>query len=145
MSPENTSQFVLLLPLGAVVCTVLFSKPPNLRELCNIAIGGLLFCTVIVLANLVFDGARPELTLCRPIPGPSADAFSISFQVEPLGALFGLVASGLWILTTCYAMGYMRSHHEENQTRFFACFAVAIFAAMGAAMAKNLFTLFVFY
>lgn len=145
MSPENTIQFVLLLPLVAVVCTVLFSKRPNLRELFNIAIGGLLFCTVIVLANLVFDGARPELTLCKPIPGPSAAAFSISFQVEPLGALFALVASGLWILTTCYAMGYMRLHHEENQTRFFACFAVAIFAAMGAAMAKNLFTLFVFY
>ena len=59
--------------------------------------------------------------------------------------LFALVASGLWILTTIYAIGYMRGHHESNQTRFFACFAAAIFAAMAAAFAGNLFTLFVAY
>lgn len=56
-----------------------------------------------------------------------------------------MVASGLWILTTLYAIGYMRGHHEGNQTRFFACFAAAIFAALSAAYAANLFTLFVAY
>ena len=40
---------------------------------------------------------------------------------------------------------YMRGHHEKNQTRFFACFAAAIFAAMAAAFSANLFTLFVMY
>ena len=59
--------------------------------------------------------------------------------------LFALVASGLWILTTVYAIGYMRGHHEKNQTRFYACFASAIFAALAAAFAANLFTLFVAY
>jgi multicomponent Na+:H+ antiporter subunit D len=39
----------------------------------------------------------------------------------------------------------MRGHHEQNQTRFYACFAVAIFAALGVAFASNLLTLFVFY
>ena len=70
---------------------------------------------------------------------------AMAFQVEPLGMLFALVASGLWIVTTCYSIGYMRAHHEDHQTRFFACFAVAIFAAIGAAMAQNMFTLFFFY
>ncbi len=59
--------------------------------------------------------------------------------------LFALVASGLWILTTVYAAGYMRGHHEEHQTRFFGCFAIAIFAALAAAFSSNLFTLFVAY
>ena len=71
--------------------------------------------------------------------------FDIAFTVEPLGMLFALVASGLWVLTTVYAIGYMRGHHEKNQTRFFACFAAAIFAAMAAAFSANLFTLFVMY
>ena len=71
--------------------------------------------------------------------------FSIAFQIEPLGMLFALIASGLWILTTIYAIGYMRGHHEINQTRFFTCFAIAIFAAVAAAFAGNLFTLFVAY
>jgi formate hydrogenlyase subunit 3/multisubunit Na+/H+ antiporter MnhD subunit len=41
--------------------------------------------------------------------------------------------------------GYMRSNHEDNQTRFFGCFALAIFAATLAAFSKNLFTFFVAY
>jgi len=39
----------------------------------------------------------------------------------------------------------MRAHKEVNQTRFFACFAVAIAATMGVALARNLLTLFLFY
>jgi multicomponent Na+:H+ antiporter subunit D len=39
----------------------------------------------------------------------------------------------------------MRGHHEIHQTRFFACFAIAIGAALGIAFAKNLLTLFLFY
>ena len=63
------------------------------------------------------------------IPG-----FELSFRIEPLGMLFALVASGLWILTTLYSIGYMRGHQEQHQTRFYACFAIAIFAAMAASM-----------
>jgi multicomponent Na+:H+ antiporter subunit D len=59
--------------------------------------------------------------------------------------LFALVASGLWIVTTLYSIGYMRGHHEKNQTRFYLFFAMAISAAMGVAFAGNLFTLFLFY
>jgi len=39
----------------------------------------------------------------------------------------------------------MRSHKEQNQTRFYACFAIAIGSVMGIAFAANLFTLFIFY
>jgi multicomponent Na+:H+ antiporter subunit D len=59
--------------------------------------------------------------------------------------LFALVASGLWVVTTIYAIGYMRSHHEVQQTRFYACFAIAISSAMGIAFAGNMLTLFIFY
>ncbi|HBH31453.1 MAG TPA: cation:proton antiporter, partial [Desulfofustis sp.] len=69
----------------------------------------------------------------------------LAFAIEPLGMLFSLVASILWLVTTIYAIGYMRGHHEQNQTRFYACFAVAIGSAMGIAYAGNLLTLFVFY
>ena len=67
------------------------------------------------------------------------------FEVEPLGALFALIAAGLWIVTSVYSIGYMRGHHEENQTRFFAFFALAIAAALGAAFAGNMLTLFFCY
>ena len=76
---------------------------------------------------------RSELVLFEVLEG-----VPIAFQVEPLGMLFALVASGLWIPTSVYAFGYMRGHHEHHQTRFFVCFAVAIFAALGIAFAGNL-------
>ena len=130
----------MLLPLAAVALIYLFDAAPNIREACTITVSVLLFVVTCQLASHVFAGGRPEWHLCEMMPG-----FDISFQVEPLGMLFALVASGLWILTTIYAIGYMRGHHEKNQTRFFACFAIAIFAALAAAYAKNLFTLFVAY
>ena len=105
-------------------------------------VGVVLLLAVLVgaLAPDVFAGARPSVTLFEVMPN-----LTMAFQVEPLGMLFALVASFLWIITTCYSIGYMRAQKEAHQTRFYACFAVAILAAIGAAMAKNMFTLFIFY
>lgn len=71
--------------------------------------------------------------------------FSLRLSAEPMGVLFGLLASFLWIVTTVYSIGYMRGHDEKNQTRFYCCFALAIACVMGAAYADNLLTLFVAY
>ncbi len=59
--------------------------------------------------------------------------------------LFALVASGLWIVSSLYSIGYMRGNDEAKQTRFYVCFALAIAAALGIAFSANVFTLFVFY
>ena len=140
MTGEQLIQIGLALPLAGAVLVLAFGKWPNVRDGCSITVASLLFLVAAMLAPTVFAGQRPMVEMWEILPG-----FRFAFQLEPLGMLFALVASGLWIPTTCYAIGYMRSHHETAQTRFFACFAIAIFAAMGAAMAENLFTLFVFY
>ena len=140
IAPENVIWISMLLPLAAVGLIYLFGSLPNVREGCTIIVSIFLFALTCHLASHVFAGERPTFVLGEMVPG-----FEIAFEVEPLGMLFALVASGLWILTTIYAIGYMRGHHEKNQTRFFACFALAIFAALSAAYAKNLFTLFVAY
>ena len=85
-------------------------------------------------------GERPELHLFEILPG-----LSVAFSVEPLGMLFALVASGLWIVNSLYSIGYMRANGEQRQTVFYVCFAAAIAATMGIALAGNLFTLFLFY
>jgi multicomponent Na+:H+ antiporter subunit D len=76
----------------------------------------------------------------EPLPG-----LPLAFRVEPLGMLFALIASGLWIVNSVYSIGYMRGNAEQHQTRFYVCFALAIAAALGVAFAANLFTLFLFY
>ena len=108
--------------LGAILTLVLGEKHRNLRETATLLTGGTLFALVAgKILPAVADGGRPRIDLVEVIPG-----LSLAFEVEPLGMLFALVASGLWIVTTVYAIGYMRGHQEIHQTRFYICFACAI-------------------
>lgn len=130
----------MVLPLVGAVGVVALGRWPNARDGWTVAIGIATFASVLRLVEPVMAGARPAIDLPSGMSG-----LGIGFEVEPLGLLFALVASGLWIPTSLYAFGYMRGHAESNQTRFFTCFAVAIAAALGIAFAGDLVTLFLFY
>jgi multicomponent Na+:H+ antiporter subunit D len=140
VSPETAILTALALPLAGVALICLFSRRPNVREAVTLITGGSMFAVVASLVPEVLAGEQPGVTLFEPLPG-----LALAFRIEPLGLLFALVASGLWLVTSCYSIGYMRAHDESNQTRYYAWFAVAILGAMGVAMAANMLTLFVFY
>lgn len=129
-----------LVPLIGGLLATTQGKAPNVRDAISIITAGILFLIVLSLYPTVLAGNTPSVTLAEPIKG-----IALTFTVEPLGLLFATIASGLWILTTIYAIGYMRGANEPNQTRFFLCFALSIAAAIGIAFAGNLLTLFVFY
>lgn len=141
MSPALTIALCLASPVVGALLVALTGKKPNLRE----AITGLASLVtiglVLTLVGPVMSGEQPEWVVVDALlPG-----VPLAFRVEPLGMLYALVAAGLWPVTSAYAVGYMRGHHETNQTRFFVCFALSIFAALGIAFAANLGTLFLFY
>ncbi|MEM8771796.1 MAG: proton-conducting transporter membrane subunit [Pseudomonadota bacterium] len=128
------------LPLLGCIAIWLLDKSPNLREAATLLTAGALLILTIIVFIAVGTGARPQLFAFQVIAG-----LPIAFRAEPLGAMFGVIASGLWLVNSLYSIGYMRGHNEKNQTRFFMSFAVAISAAIGVAYASNLFTLFIFY
>ena len=130
----------LLVPVLGAFGVLLFRRAPNLREAASLASAALLFALVLSLVPAVAGGARPELTLIEFLPG-----ISIAFKAEPLGAGFALIVAFLWFITVMYGIGYMRAHREQNQTRFYVFFALAIAATVGAAFAANLMTLYLFY
>ncbi len=142
MSPVTAIGWCVLWPLlGALAVGVCGERRRNLREACSLLTAISLFAVVAgVILPAVSAGGRPRLEVWEVM-----DGVSLAFEVEPLGMVFALLASGLWIITTLYAIGYMRGHGEQNQTRFYVCFALAIAGALGVAFAANLFTLFVFY
>lgn len=140
MNPEFIMLLALAVPLVAAPLVVLARHRPNLRESVTLIAAGLLFGLVVSLAPLVMDGGRPSVILIELFPG-----LPLALLLEPLGLLFALIASFLWLITSVYSIGYMRDHKEQNQTRFYACFAVALAAVMGVAFAGNMLTLFVFY
>lgn len=136
-----------LLPLAAICISLLATVPillsdrkPNLRESWTMlaAIGK--FCLVACMLPSVLDGQGFILTLAEVIPG-----VPIQLRVDAMGMFFALVASFLWICTSVYSIGYMRSLQEHAQTRYFASFAVAIAATIGVAFSANLLTLYLFY
>ena len=140
LSLETMLQLSIILPLLATLGIVATGHKPNLREGVTIGTSLVLLYFVISLYQGIKQGESISVHWWELLPG-----LQISFSIEPLGMLFALIASFLWLITTVYAIGYMRSHHEKNQTRFYTCFAIAISSVMGIAFAGNLFTLFIFY
>ena len=140
MSTALLLPWIMAVPLLGAVGVVAARRDPNLREGVSIAAGVILFILVASLATLINWDDPPSLVLAEPLPG-----LNLVLVPEPLGMLFALIASLLWPITTVYSLGYMRAHHEQNQTRFYVAFAISIGAAMGIALAGNMLTLFVFY
>ncbi|MBC8338751.1 MAG: monovalent cation/H+ antiporter subunit D family protein [Alphaproteobacteria bacterium] len=140
MSVEQIILYAVLTPLAGAGLIALTGARPNLREAVTLATGLVLFALVANLYPVVAAGQTPSVSLLEMLPG-----LSLSFVIEPLGMIFAGIASFLWIVTSVYSIGYMRGHHEQNQTRFYVYFAIAISAAMGIAFAGNMLTLFVFY
>ncbi|MDE2879180.1 monovalent cation/H+ antiporter subunit D family protein [Candidatus Palauibacter soopunensis] len=141
MSGMVPMYWALVIPLAGAVLIATVGRWPNVREAVTLATGAALFWLVASLLPHVLAGTTPGVLMVRLLPG----GLSLVLRLEPLGMLFALVASGLWIVTSLYSIGYMRGHGEAHQTRFYVCFAVSICAAMGVALAGNLLTLFLFY
>ena len=140
ITPEQAILGALAVPAVGAALIALSGRAPNVREGITLTTAAALFGCVLAMLPAVSAGARPAVTLFSVLPG-----LALAFEVEPLGMLFALVASGLWIVNSLYSIGYMRGNDEKHQTRFFVCFAIALAATMGIALAGNLFTLFVFY
>ena len=141
MSLMHPLVLMLLIPsIGAIGITVAGRVNQNFREACTFVTAVLLALTVWPMAIDVAHGGRSSVTLAT-----LTDSLNITLHTEPLGALFATLAASLWIINSLYSVGYMRGNNESHQTRFYVFFAISIAAAMGVALAGNLFTLFLFY
>ena len=140
MNTHLALQLAFCTPLAGALLIVATGRHAAVRNGISLATAVTLFGSLLVLAPAVFDGTRPTLTLLEPLPG-----LPLQLTLEPLGMLFALLSSSLWIITTLYSFGYMGAHQSHNLTRFYACFALSLWAAVGMALAGNLLTLFVCY
>ncbi len=140
IAPHILLLLCLAIPLVGFGWCWLFRNSPNMRDGGVFALALLLALAVISIFRAFNGGAEFDLVLVQFQPG-----LSLALNAEPLGIVFALVASTLWIATHVYGVGYMRGNNEKKQASFFSCFAFAIFATMGIAFSANLLTLFLFY
>mgnify|MGYP006280917381 CR=1 FL=1 len=134
-------------PLAAVLVSAVVIVPilasrgrPNLREGWTVLAAVTKLSLVASMVPGVLDGKVYVTDFGTFVPG-----VDFALRADPLGILFGLLASLLWLVTSFYSIGYMRGLDEHDQTRYFAAFAGSLSAAIGVAFASNLLVLFVFY
>jgi len=133
-------------PLMAVLVSImavpliLVSKRPNVRETWTFMAAIAKFLIVISMVPVVLSGKHIVFNIANVFSG-----VSIGFRVDPMGILFAIVSSFLWIITSAYSIGYMRGLNEHSQKRYFSFFALSLSATMGVAFASNLLTLYLFY
>ena len=118
----------------------LMAKDENRREAVSFVLASITFLAVLSMAPAILEGHIYTCTLFTILPG-----IKVSFCADGLSMVFALISSFLWILTTSYNIGYMRTLREHAQTRYYICFSVAIFGAQGVSFAGNIFTLYLFY
>jgi len=142
MEPITDIRLLLavLAPLLGAGLVMASGKRPNVREACSFLAAATLFVITASMVPAVLAGHRLHFTLFQLLPG-----LSFSLRADALSMVFALSASFLWVLTVFYSAAYMRGLEEHAQTRFNACFALALFGAMGCAFSDNLLTLYLFY
>ncbi|MCK4835429.1 MAG: monovalent cation/H+ antiporter subunit D family protein, partial [Candidatus Aminicenantes bacterium] len=132
--------FAVLVSLLAVPLILFSSKKRNVREFWTIAASFIKFGLVLSLIPGALANRAAEIKLFELSPG-----IKLALRADSFGVFFALIASGLWIFTSFYSIGYVRGLNEHKQTRYFACFAVCLSATMGIAFSANLLTFIVFY
>ena len=138
---ENANLLLaVLIPLFGSLVVMTLKNNPNLREFVSSCSSILLLLLVLSFIPALKAGETLKYTLFQLLPG-----LSITLRADGFSMIFAMVASSLWTIAVFYSMGYMRAHDEPCQTRFNACFALAIFGAIGVAFSDNLLTLYLFY
>ncbi|MBN2231494.1 MAG: monovalent cation/H+ antiporter subunit D family protein [Deltaproteobacteria bacterium] len=115
-------------------------RRPNLREGWTIAAALIKFGLVVSMIPTVLAGKVITCRLLTLLPG-----VELVFRVDAFGLLFGVIAATLWIPTSFYSIGYVRTLNEHAQSRYFFAFALCLSSAVGVAFAGNLLTLLICY
>ncbi|RSZ64778.1 monovalent cation/H+ antiporter subunit D family protein [Corynebacterium hylobatis] len=129
---------LLLSLLAAVLIFPMAEDRVRLRSTVNLGAAVLKVALVILLIPAVVDAdLRPEFSL------PFLPGSDLVLRVDQLSVFFAALSSILWLLTTVYAIGYLRG--TRHRSRFFGFFSLCVTATVGISFAGNLLTFLVFY
>ena len=132
--------YALAIPVAVALAVAVSGRWPRLRDLWPVAGAAVLLVTVFSMLGRVTEGEVPTATLIEVSLGTS-----IVLSADAAGMIFALLASMLWLVSSVYSIGYLRSLGEASQTRFHTAFSLSIAATIGVALAGNLLTFVLFY
>ncbi|GIG40524.1 complex I subunit 5 family protein [Cellulomonas phragmiteti] len=121
----------------ALVIFLLREEQRRARTVLNLAGALAKVGLVAVLVPPVLAGQRFEWRV------PFVPGTDLVLRVEPFALYFLGLSAFLWLLTTIYAIGYLREGRDRS--RFFGFFSLCVVATSGIALSGNLVTFVVFY
>ena len=139
MSGDIMAFLPLIVPIIGAVAIYTISEE-NKRARLALAYGVILVNVFIVwsLFFSVYGGKNISFRLVRLLPG-----LEVSFTLDPLGMVFAITASTLWIFAIAYASGYLAK--KKNQRQFYFWYILSMTPVLGVAFAGNLFTFYIFF
>jgi len=131
----------LLIVLSSLLAglVIFFLAEDRVKTRIGLNLGAALFKLALVAIMLwgVFNGHHYETRL------PLLPGLDLVLRADALSMLFVALSSGLWLLTTVYAIGYLED--SPHRSRFFGFFSLCVTATVGVALAGNLITFLLFY
>ena len=88
------------------------------------------------IAKIIFSGGNIKI-------GGEFGGLAWSIAPDPLGVLFGLIVSTLWLFAAVYSFGYMEGKHKQGT--YYTFFLLSLSATLGVAFSGNLVALYLFY
>jgi multicomponent Na+:H+ antiporter subunit D len=130
---------ILALSSGVVGGLVVAMMPQASSRLRNFAVlifsaTGMVFSWRV--AQMVFAGESIRIS-------GELGGLAWSLAPDPLGAIFGLIVSTLWLFAAVYSFGYMEGKHKQRT--YYVFFLMSLSVTLGVAFSGNLVALYLFY
>ncbi len=123
--------------LPGILIFFLDENKHRLRTVLNLGGASLKLVLIGILIWGVFNEIEYE-TRWTLAPG-----MELVLHADALSVLFVTLSTGLWFVTTLYAVGYLED--APHRSRFFGFFSLCVSATIGIAMAGNMLTFLFFY
>lgn len=121
---------------GGIITALIPKKADKQRKVVTLI-------TTLLTAVFVWLQIPSALQGSAPVICGSIGTMHWRLQPDPLGIIFAVIASTLWVVTAVYSFGYMK--HSEHQRNFYTFYLFSLAVTMGIALSANLFLLYVFY
>ncbi len=129
---------ILLLPFIAAPLSVYIGyKSEDYRDILMV---NMIFITLLLVLSLYTDIANGSMAVVMP----KILGFGLHFKIDRLVWMLMLTASGLWLMSCIYAHNYM-FEEEQHRNRFYFWMSITFGGVMGALMAEDLLTMFLFF
>ncbi|MGI6604425.1 MAG: monovalent cation/H+ antiporter subunit D family protein [Firmicutes bacterium] len=129
---------ITLLPLFLGTFILLWRGTDEHKARLSLTAHALIFALLLPLFPTISHNETLAFDLARFF-----SPYGLSFKVDALGYVLAIVVSFAWLMSSCYALSYMRK--EKHGARYWAFSNFTLAGCLGVTFAGDLFSLFVFF